>query len=203
MIARAPGGEQWLTGEEARRFGHFLRATHDAILVGSGTVLADDPDLTCRIAGLEDRSPLRVVLDGRLRMPPGAKLVRTASAVPVIVYTAAEGGEGLRAAGVEVVRLAAGADGGVDLRAVLHDLAERGITRLLVEGGAAVAQGFLDRGLADRLEIFRSPVVAGAGGRAAPVFPLENYTPAGTRQFGPDRLERYERREMDPLSSKI
>lgn len=203
MIARAPGGEQWLTGEEARRFGHFLRATHDAILVGSGTVLADDPDLTCRIAGLEDRSPLRVVLDGRLRMPPGAKLVRTASAVPVIVYTAAEGGEGLRAAGVEVVRLAAGADGGVDLRAVLGDLADRGITRLLVEGGAAVAQGFLDRGLADRLEIFRSPVVAGAGGRPAPVFPLENYTPAGTRQFGPDRLERYERREMDHLSSKI
>jgi len=190
-IARAPGGEQWITGEEARRFGHFLRASHDAILAGIETVLADDPELTCRIPGLEDRSPLRVVLDSGLRLPMTSKLVQTAHKVPVVVFTTREGGDGLRAAQVDIVRVAPDAQGRPDLGAVLGELASRGATRLLVEGGATVEEAFLVQGLADRLEIFRSPVVAGAGGRPAPRFPLENYGLSGRRVLGSDVLESY------------
>lgn len=190
-VARAPGGDQWITGEEARRFGHLLRARHDAILVGIETVLMDDPELTCRIPGLEDRSPLRVVLDSGLRLPITAKLVQTARKVPVMVFTARNGGEDLRAAGVDIVCVAPDAQSRPDLDAVLGELAGRGITRLLVEGGATVEQAFLARGLADRLEIFRSPVTAGEGGQAAPHFPLENYGLSGRRALGSDVLESY------------
>jgi diaminohydroxyphosphoribosylaminopyrimidine deaminase/5-amino-6-(5-phosphoribosylamino)uracil reductase len=190
-IARAPGGEQWITGGEARRFGHFLRARHDAILAGIETVLADDPELTCRIPGLEDRSPLRVVLDSGLRLPMTSRLVQTAHKVPVVVFTTREGGDGLRAAQVDIVRVAPDAQGRPDLGAVLGELASRGATRLLVEGGATVEEAFLVQGLADRLEIFRSPVVAGAGGRPAPRFPLENYGLSGRRVLGSDVLESY------------
>ena len=190
-IARAPGGEQWITGREARRFGHFLRARHDAILAGIETVLADDPELTCRIPGLEDRSPLRVVLDSGLRLPTTSKLVQTAHKVPVVVFTTREGGDRLRAAHVDIVRVAPDAQGRPDLGAVLGELASRGATRLLVEGGATVEEAFLVQGLADRLEIFRSPVVAGAGGRPAPRFPLENYGLSGRRVLGSDVLESY------------
>jgi diaminohydroxyphosphoribosylaminopyrimidine deaminase/5-amino-6-(5-phosphoribosylamino)uracil reductase len=190
-IARAPGGEQWITGGEARRFGHFLRARHDAILAGIETVLADDPELTCRIPGLEDRSPLRVVLDSGLRLPMTSRLVQTAHKVPVVVFTTRKGGDGLRAAQVDIVRVAPDAQGRPDLGAVLGELASRGATRLLVEGGATVEEAFLVQGLADRLEIFRSPVVAGAGGRSAPRFPLENYGLSGRRVLGSDVLESY------------
>jgi diaminohydroxyphosphoribosylaminopyrimidine deaminase/5-amino-6-(5-phosphoribosylamino)uracil reductase len=191
--ARAPGGGQWITGAQARRFGHLLRARHDAILVGIETVLADDPDLTCRIPGLEDRSPTRVVLDSRLRLPLGAKLVRTAGKVPLVVYTTGEDGAGasLVAAGADVVRVAPDAQGRSELGAVLGELAGRGITRLLVEGGATVEDAFLSQGFADRLEIFRAPVAAGEGGRPAPAFPLENYGLAGRRALGADVLESY------------
>jgi diaminohydroxyphosphoribosylaminopyrimidine deaminase/5-amino-6-(5-phosphoribosylamino)uracil reductase len=190
-IARSPGGDQWITREQARRFGHLLRARHDAILAGIETVLADDPELTCRIPGLEDRSPLRVVLDSGLRLPLTGKLVQTARKVAVVVFTTRDGGDGLRAAGVDIVHVAPNRQGRPDLDAVLGELASRGITRLLVEGGATVEGAFLAQGLADRLEIFRSPVVVGEGGRAAPHFPLENYGLSGRRALGTDVLESY------------
>lgn len=190
-IARARGGDQWITSEEARRFGHLLRARHDAILVGIETVLADDPELTCRIPGLEERSPFRVVLDSALRLPLTSKLAQTARKVPAVGFTTREGGGDLRAAGVEIVRVTPDTQGRPDLHAVLGELAARGITRLLVEGGATVEEAFLAQGLADRLEIFRSPVVAGEGGRAAPYFPLENYGLSSRRMLGSDVLESY------------
>jgi len=191
-IARATGGDQWITGAEARAFGHLLRARNDAILVGIGTVLADDPELTCRIPGLEDRSPLRVVLDSALRLPLSSKLVATAGRVPLVVFTTREGGgDALRESGVDIVHVAADAAGRPALQAVLAALAARGMTRLLVEGGAAVEAAFSAAGLADRLEIFRSPVVAGAGGVAAPAFSLEKYAVVGRRGLGSDVLERY------------
>jgi diaminohydroxyphosphoribosylaminopyrimidine deaminase/5-amino-6-(5-phosphoribosylamino)uracil reductase len=204
-IARAPGGDQWITGEEARRFGHLLRARHDAILAGIGTVLADDPELTCRIPGLEDRSPVRVVLDSGLRLPFGSKLVRTARKLPLVIFTPssrhrphkasadekAGREESLKSMGAEVVPISPDAQGRPDLHAVLAELALRGMTRLLVEGGAAIEHAFLAQGLADRLEIFRSPVVAGEGGRAAPDFPLENYGLSARRMLGADTLESY------------
>lgn len=190
-IARAPGGNQWITGEEARRFGHLLRARHDAILAGIETVLADDPELTCRIPGLEDRSPVRVVLDSGLRLPVTSKLVRTARKVQVIAFTTRDGGGDLGAAGVDVARVVPDKQGRPDLGAVLSELAARGITRLLVEGGATIEGAFLEQGLADRLEIFRSPVAAGEGGRKAPHFPLESYGLSSRRELGSDVLESY------------
>ncbi|MBV9993279.1 MAG: bifunctional diaminohydroxyphosphoribosylaminopyrimidine deaminase/5-amino-6-(5-phosphoribosylamino)uracil reductase RibD [Alphaproteobacteria bacterium] len=161
--ATVSGQSKWITGPEARRFAHLLRARHDAILVGIETALADDPELTCRIAGLEDRSPLRVVLDTRLRLPRTSKLVATAKQTPTLVFTTVDG----HLADAEVIKTARDARGRPEIGAVLKELARRGITRLLVEGGAGVHAAFLDRGLADRLEVFQSPLVLGASGKSA------------------------------------
>src|SRR5882724_5724649 len=108
-VADAQGNSRWITSEAARRHGHLLRARHDAILVGVGTVLADDPALTCRLPGLEHRSPLRIVLDSHLRMPLTSKLVRTARDHPTIIFTTApSGGDALAAQGVSIERVGVG-----------------------------------------------------------------------------------------------
>lgn len=183
-VARAPGEERWITGERARRHGHLLRAQHDAILVGIGTVLADDPELTCRIPGMEKRSPLRIVLDSRLRLPPSSKLAQTAREVPVLVFTAAEkGGEALLALGVEISRVSPNGNGNPDLLQVLRALAERGLTRLLVEGGPTIHAAFLARGLADRIHLYSAPITLGE--KTLPGAKLEGL-----------RLERFERLQL-------
>jgi len=113
-IATRTGMSQWLTGEPARARGHWLRASHDAIMIGSGTALADDPALTCRLPGLEVRSPVRVVLDRRLRLPPTSRLAATAREVPTWLLTSSAAdpasGEALRRQGVELIELAASDD---------------------------------------------------------------------------------------------
>ncbi len=166
--ATVSGDSKWITGEEARRYGHLLRARNDAMLVGINTILADDPELTCRLPGLESHSPIRVVLDTRLRLSERSRLAVTAKRTPTIVFTTAvEGGDKLRALGVEVVQVTRDARGRPDLMALLTELSKRKITRLLVEGGATVHAAFLDRGLADRLEIFTAPMALGAAGHSA------------------------------------
>jgi len=165
--ASASGDSKWITGEEARRYGHLLRAESDAILVGIGTALADDPELTCRLPGLEQLSPMRVVLDTRLQFSERSKLAQSAKDVPTIVFTAVEGGAALKACGVDVVRVAADARGRPDLDAVVKELGQRGVNTLLVEGGAAVHAAFLDRDLADRLEVFRAPILLGGAGHSS------------------------------------
>jgi diaminohydroxyphosphoribosylaminopyrimidine deaminase/5-amino-6-(5-phosphoribosylamino)uracil reductase len=192
------GDSRWVTGEESRRFGHLLRARHDAILVGAETAIADDPLLTCRIAGLEDRSPIRVVLDTRLRLDESAKLAKTACEIPTWVFTASEGGGALRARGVSVISVAKDARGRPDIGTVLNELAARGVTRLLVEGGAAVLATFLDRRLADRVELFRAPVALGAAGHAAVealaalgLDEAPRFSSVGTQRLGPDLLESF------------
>ncbi|HSZ74532.1 MAG TPA: bifunctional diaminohydroxyphosphoribosylaminopyrimidine deaminase/5-amino-6-(5-phosphoribosylamino)uracil reductase RibD, partial [Rhizomicrobium sp.] len=189
FIAKPSGESKWITGEDARRFAHLLRARHDAILVGIGTVLADDPELTCRLPGLEDRSPMRVVLDTHLRLSPQSKLAQTAHQIPTLVFTAAEGGEALQKLGVEIVRTSTDPQGRPDAHAVLAELARRGLTRLLVEGGAMVHAGF-DK-WADRLEIFRGPANLGVGLRSAVNPQLNRFTHVATRCLGPDLLESY------------
>jgi diaminohydroxyphosphoribosylaminopyrimidine deaminase/5-amino-6-(5-phosphoribosylamino)uracil reductase len=170
-IATRAGASRWLTGAPARARGHWLRASHDAVMIGSGTALADDPALTCRLPGLERRSPVRVVLDRRLRLAPNSRLAVTAPDVPTWLMTGAPAdparAEALRARGVELIELAAAGDDGLDLKTALAALAERGITRLLVEGGARLATALLRARLVDRLAWFQAPLLLGGDGLAA------------------------------------
>jgi diaminohydroxyphosphoribosylaminopyrimidine deaminase/5-amino-6-(5-phosphoribosylamino)uracil reductase len=170
-IATRAGASQWITGEAARQRAHHLRASHDAVLVGSGTALADDPALTCRLPGLGDRVPVRIVLDGRLRLTPVSRLASTARDVPTWVITRTDARPRRRAAlercGVDVLTAPTAADGTLDLGQVLAVLAERGLTRVLVEGGSRVAASFLGAGVVDRLVWFQAPLVIGGDGLGA------------------------------------
>jgi diaminohydroxyphosphoribosylaminopyrimidine deaminase/5-amino-6-(5-phosphoribosylamino)uracil reductase len=160
-IATAGGESKWITGEAARAEGHRLRASHDAIVVGSGTALADDPLLTCRLPGLEDRQPVRVVVDRRLRLPPGSRLAATAREVPVWIVAGPEAEErraaDLAERGVEILRVEGGG-----AAAALAALGCRGITRVLAEGGARLAAALLRERLVDRLYLFEAPLLLGA-----------------------------------------
>lgn len=170
-IATASGESKWITGEAARNDGQRLRATHDAILVGAGTVTADDPELTCRLPGLAAHSPVRVVLASKAGIAPTSKLAATARQVPVWVLCtrAAPVGrrEALQKAGVEVIEVAAAGNGRVDIEAAAQALGGRGLTRVLVEGGGEIAAAFLKAGLIDRIQSYRAGLVLGADGRSA------------------------------------
>jgi diaminohydroxyphosphoribosylaminopyrimidine deaminase/5-amino-6-(5-phosphoribosylamino)uracil reductase len=158
-----------ITGDAAKARVHLLRAQCDAVLVGIGTVLADDPLLTCRLPGMEARSPVRVVLDRALRIPGTSRLVHSARETPLWVMTSnlaeAPAAMKLGAAGAQVIRVATtSAPPGLDLAAVLHALSEKGITRLLVEGGARVASSFVGADLVDEIWLLRGPDPVGADG---------------------------------------
>lgn len=167
-IATRTGDSKWITGEHARREGHQLRDRADAVMVGIGTVLADDPRLDVRmVAG---RDPIRVVLDTHLRTPPSAKLIAHRSVSPTwIVHgpgAPAERRDALRRAGEHAVELIeAPLEGStIDLAWTLRELGRRDVMRLLVEGGGRVHGALLERGLADRAEIFVAPLVLGDPG---------------------------------------
>ena len=158
-----------ITGEAAKTQVHLLRARSDAILVGIGTVLSDDPLLTCRLPGMEARSPVRLVLDPALRLPGDSRLVHSARATPlwVVASETAEAAAAMRlgAAGADVIRVPADrAKPGLDLSAMLHALSDRGISRLMVEGGAAVASSFVAAGLVDEIWLLRGPDTVGPDG---------------------------------------
>lgn len=180
-IATHTGESKWITGPAARAAGHRLRAENDAIMVGSGTVMIDNPELTCRLPGLGDRSPIRVVVDGHLRLPLTSKLAATAKTQPVWVITqtgnALERLQAFASCGIDVIEVDSTSEGKVDLQAALGELGGRGLTRLLVEGGSHLSAALLRRDLVDRLAWFRAPVVL--GGDAI----------AGVQSFGVDRLE--------------
>lgn len=196
-IATQAGESRWITGPAARRAVHAARARHDVVLVGSGTVLADDPDLTVREQGLP--SPPRVVFDGRLRTPLASRLVQTARLTPTWLVTGP---------GHPPVALAPYLDAGVevlsaphdDARAALQVLAQRGVTRVFAEGGAGLAAGLLRAGLVQRIMWFHAGGLLGAEGMPA-IGPLglskladmPRYRLAGTRRLGDDSLSEYER----------
>ena len=171
-----------ISGEAARARVHLLRAQCDAILVGIGTVQADDPLLTCRLPGMEARSPVRIVLDRSLRIPGTSRLVHSARETPLWVMTSnlseAPAAMKLGAAGAQVIRVATtSTPPGLDLSAVLHALSEKGITRLLVEGGARVASSFVALGLVDEIWLLRGADPVGADGIAAlDALPLTSIT---------------------------
>jgi diaminohydroxyphosphoribosylaminopyrimidine deaminase/5-amino-6-(5-phosphoribosylamino)uracil reductase len=170
MIGAAGRKPVAVTGEAVRSRVHLLRAQCDAVLVGIGTVLADDPELTCRLPGMIQRSPVRVVLDRALRLPGKTKLVHSARAHPLWVMTSslseAPAAMLLQAAGAQVLRVpvACAPPPGLDLPAVLRALAGKGITRLLVEGGAKVAASFIAADLVDEVWLFRGASEIGEGG---------------------------------------
>lgn len=156
-----------ITGERARAQVHLMRATHDAVLTGIGTVLADDPLLTCRLPGMADRSPVRVVLDSNLRIGLDTRLVATARETPLWVVTsqraAYDRAQALHGRGVEVL-WATVRNGTLDLEAVLKHLGERGITRLMVEAGPILAAAMLEADLVDAAALLRSRDAIGPDG---------------------------------------
>jgi diaminohydroxyphosphoribosylaminopyrimidine deaminase/5-amino-6-(5-phosphoribosylamino)uracil reductase len=167
-IAPGTGAPVWVTGPQARCYAHLLRARADAILVGRRTVADDDPELTCRLPGLEQRSPRRIVLDAGLQTPPRSKLATTAARVPVTIFaaTGADAPSGYPP-GVSIKRVATSAPGRLDLNAVLHSLNADGITRVMVEGGPTVSTAFLKAGLVDEAVIARGTAALGDAGREA------------------------------------
>jgi diaminohydroxyphosphoribosylaminopyrimidine deaminase/5-amino-6-(5-phosphoribosylamino)uracil reductase len=153
-VAAAGRRPMAITGREVRDRVHLLRAQSDAIMIGIGTALADDPLLTCRLPGLEKDSPVRVVIDANLRLPVGSRLVQTARDVPLWVIAgsdaAAANERALSAAGADIMRV--------------PSRAERGVTRLMVEGGPTLAASLVAADLVDEAMLFRSPKVVGADG---------------------------------------
>ena len=205
-IATASGESRWITGEAARREVHALRARHDAILVGSGTVLADDPDLTCRIPGMERVPMLRVVADARLRTSPSARLVQSAGVAPVLIITAPGHPPAAQApfmeAGADIVTVPAHTAGGLDLPSLLRALGRRGVTRVLAEGGAGLAAALLRQVLVDRLVWFHAPAVMGGDGhpaleglRLAALSAMPRFHRTAQRALGDDMLSEFERIE--------
>ena len=166
-IATRSGESRWITGDAARRATHALRGRHDAVMVGVGTALADDPDLTCRIPDFKPVPTVRIVADSHLRTSLTAKLVATAHDSPTWIFAAhtadAERRDALRDLGVEVIGVA-GSPAGVDLVEALGAMAKLGITRVLVEGGAQLAAALLRADLVDRIAWFHAPSVMGGDG---------------------------------------
>ena len=164
-----PGGEsRWISGPEARQRTHALRADHDAILVGIGTVLADDPQLTCRLPGLDSRSPVRVVIDRHLRIPATSRLIVDAHRIPTWIVTLRSADPAHRDAvlprGVTLIDVDPDPTGQIDLAAALEAIGARGITRLLVEGGAGLATALIRARLVDRLAWVHAPLLIGGDG---------------------------------------
>ena len=193
-----------ITGEATRQRVHLMRATNDAVLTGIGTILADDPLLTCRLPGMAERSPVRVVLDTDLRLGLDLRVVATAHETPLWVITSAgaapERERALQARGVEVFRVPA-AGGKLDLMAALNRLAERGITRVMVETGPILAAALLRADLVDEAVLLRSAMTIGpAGIDALEGLRLEALTRSprlelvSTEGIGEDTIEHFARR---------
>lgn len=169
-IATASGESRWITGPEARRCVHAMRARHDAVLVGAGTARTDDPELTVRGLGIAHQ-PVRLVASRRLDLSPDSRLGRTAREVPLWLLHGPEAGRAARTAweraGARLVEVPAGEGPGLDPPAMLAALGREGLTRILCEGGGTLAAALLGAGLVDRLALFTGGLALGAEGRPA------------------------------------
>ena len=199
-IATETGESRWITGSEARQQVHRLRAEHDAVVVGVETALADDPELTVRLAGFNGPQPARVVLDSRQRLADGCRLIATARDIPTYLISTTPPEARLIDAGVRVLQVHAVGDERPELHDVIQTLAAEGLDRLFVEGGGQVAASFLRCGLVDRLEWFRAPMIIGGEGRPGvgslaihALSEAPRLKRVDLQLLGPDVWERYER----------
>lgn len=203
MIGRQTGERMLVSGREAFARLQTMRIEADATLIGIGTALVDDPSLTVRVPGLRAHSPIRIVLDTQARLSPKSSLVRGAADTALWVVCSNEAPlahrEALLAHGVEILPVGTGS-GGIDIEAAMRLLAERGVTRLLAEGGARVAASLLGRGLLDEVVLFHAPVVVGpdgvralAGGALSAIERSPRFRRVEEARLGEDRMVRYER----------
>lgn len=204
-IAGPGGGRTAISGPQASARVHLMRAEADAVMIGAGTALADDPLLTCRLPGMADRSPRRIVLDSGLRLPLSSALVRTAAETPVTVIHAPdappERAAALASTGVRLLAVPKGA-GGLDLAAVLARLGEARLNTVLAEGGARLAAALLSAGLVDRLVIVQSDRPLGGGVPALATGTLDGVLRPGggfaltcEERLDADTLRQYDRTE--------
>jgi diaminohydroxyphosphoribosylaminopyrimidine deaminase/5-amino-6-(5-phosphoribosylamino)uracil reductase len=194
-IAAADGRSRWITGERARRRALLLREEYDAVLVGAGTVLADDPLLTRRLG--RNRAPhMRVVLDGKLLLPERARVLRDPEGVVVLTSRAADPRKRARLArrGVQVWEFPADPSGRIPILAILKRLGNRGVTGLLVEGGSETHGSFLAAGAADRVCAFVAPRILGGAGAPAAV---------GGRGLSLSRAPRLDEVEIERLGEDV
>ncbi|HPQ44490.1 MAG TPA: bifunctional diaminohydroxyphosphoribosylaminopyrimidine deaminase/5-amino-6-(5-phosphoribosylamino)uracil reductase RibD [Syntrophales bacterium] len=164
-IASFTGHSQWISSKPSLRFAHRLRSLHDAVLVGIGTVIADDPDLRVRL--VRGRNPLRVVADSTLKIPLGAQVLGNQDAAKAVIITGPVSGRKRRAMleerGIETLVIEEKSNGGLNLKKLLAELGKRQISSLLVEGGAGIITSFLKEGLFDRMIVITAPRIVGRG----------------------------------------
>lgn len=169
-IATASGDSKWITGDEARKYGHFLRGIYDCILVGKNTVLKDDPELTCRLS--EGKNPLRIILDSKLEIPLTAKVLADKKAPTIVVaaqnIAATKVNTFSELTGVEVIQVPM-KNNKLSLRALLSELGKRKLTGILVEGGSQVHGAFLDENLVQRVYAFIAPKIIGGAQSLPPI----------------------------------
>lgn len=163
-IALADGTSQWITGPESRAKAHEMRAVHDAVLVGIGTALADDPLLTARTVPPPSRQPMRIVADSKGRLLPNSRLAKSTGLGRVVVATAGGQHDALTATGVETWSCGLGQ---VDPESLLRRAEVEGVTSIFLEGGGGLAASFVRAGLVDTLHWFRAPILIGGDGLPA------------------------------------
>jgi len=207
-ISTTSGHSKWITEPDARQVGHLLRARNDAIIIGIGTALIDDPDLTCRLPGCREISPIRIVVDSKLRLPLTHKLVISAHQFETWIFTSKnpipEKTTALQNAGISIFKCDESSDGHLDIKKLSQTLAKQGLTRVLIEGGANLSSSFLSHDLVDQIFWFRAPKIIGSDGLPATkclnILTIDDtraFTQQGTYDIGRDRLEIYHRNRAD------
>ncbi len=199
-IALSDGTSQWITGSDARARVHQMRAEHDAIMVGVGTVLADDPLLTARTVPLPEHQPVRMVADSHGRTPLDGRLVNSVGLGRIIIATDTLSDGPLLEAGASLWPCKQADAGGIDLEYFLKRCAVEGINSIFLEGGGQLAASFLKAGLIDTICWFRAPILIGGDGIPAigsmglrAMSDASHWSITATERIGPDVLETYNR----------